>query len=110
MSNLTAKIPHRLTRAEVKQRLQDQIILMRQQGGSLADIQESWTGDVMHFAFRTMGQNITGELRIADDFVFLDIAFPWFLSMIANAAKATLEQKVKHVLTDQSKRDPTPKG
>jgi len=102
MPNLTAQIPHRLTRAEAKRRLQSHIAVLRQQGGAIADLHESWNEDLMTFSLRTMGQTITGQLKIADDFVYLDIAFPWLLSLVANAAKANLEQNVRNILTDQT--------
>ena len=99
MPNLTASIPHQLTRAEAKRRIQDQIGMLRQQHGSMfSELKETWTGDRMDFSATAMGQSISGHLNVDDHVVQVDVALPWFLSMLGGAVKQGIEQQVKHVL------------
>ena len=46
MPDLTATIPHRLTRSEAKRRIQEQLgSARRQYAGLLSDLKETWAGD-----------------------------------------------------------------
>jgi hypothetical protein len=100
MPNLTASIPHQLTRAEAKGRIQDQVGTLRQQKGvPISNLQETWTGDRMDFSVNAMGQAISGHLTVDDHMVHLDVALPWLLNMLAGAVKHRIEQQGRHVLT-----------
>jgi putative polyhydroxyalkanoate system protein len=111
MPNLTASIPHQLTRAEAKRRIQDHVGTLREQHGSMfSELKEAWTGDRMDFAATAMGQSISGHLAVDDHVVNVDIALPWLLSMAAGTVKQGIEQQVKHVLalpSPKTNRGPT---
>lgn len=99
MPDMTATIPHQLTRAEAKRRIQDQIGIVRQQYGSvLTNLQESWTGDVMIFALTAMGQSVTGRLLVDDHAVHLSVALPWLLRMLAGTIGSKIEQEGRLLL------------
>lgn len=95
MPNLSAQIPHQLTRAEAKKRLQDQLSTLRQQSGQVAEFKETWTGDTMSFSLLAMGKSINGQMRVDDHFVYVDVVVPWFLSMIAGTVTKQIEQNVR---------------
>jgi putative polyhydroxyalkanoate system protein len=99
MPNLTATIPHRLTRADAKRRIQDQVGTLRQQHGTMfADLKETWTGDRMDFSATAMGQSISGHLAVDDHAVQVEVALPWLLSMLAGSVKQKIQQEVTHLL------------
>ena len=99
MPNLTASIPHQLTRAEAKRRIQDQIGVLRQQHETMfANLKQTWTGDTMEFSAAAMGQSISGHLTVDDHAVHVDVALPWLLSMFAGTVKQRIEHEVTHVL------------
>ena len=99
MSNLTASVPHSLTRAEAKRRIQGQIgTLGHQHGSPFSGLRETWTGDRMDFAATAMGQLISGHLTVDDHTVQVEVALPWILNMLAGAVRQGIEQKVKQVL------------
>ena len=99
MSNLTASVPHQLTRAEAKRRIQDQVGTLRYQHGSMfSELRGTWTGDRMDFVATAMGQSVSGHLTVEDRAVEVDVALPWLLTMLAGAVKQGIEQQVKHVL------------
>ena len=99
MPNLTASIPHQLTRAEAKRRIQDQVGTLRRQHGSMFnELKETWTGDRMDFAATAMAQSISGHLTVDDHAVHVDVALPWLLSLLAGTVKHRIQQDVKHAL------------
>src|SRR5436190_2955305 len=99
MPNLTASIPHQLTRADAKRRIQDQVGTLRQQHGSMfSELKETWTGDRMDFSATAMGQSISGHLMVEDHTVQVEVVLPWLLRLLAGTVKQGIEQQVKHVL------------
>jgi putative polyhydroxyalkanoate system protein len=100
MPNLTISIPHQLSRAEAKRRIQEQVAQLRQQHGSmLGRVDERWEGDTLHFSVSPLGQTISGQAFVEDQAVRLEIALPWMLSMLAGSVKQTIEQR-GHVLLE----------
>lgn len=104
MPDMTATIPHQLTRAEAKRRIQDQMGVMRQQYGSvLTNLHETWTGDTMAFSLTAMGEAISGRLAVDDQAVHLTVALPWILRMLAETVKPAIEQQGRLLLTQESR-------
>ena len=100
MQNLTASIPHQLTRAEAKRRIEEQVAHLRgQQGGVLADLQTSWTQDNMNFSLKALGQSISGRLSVEDHAVHLTVALPWLVSILAGSIKQSIESGVRDALS-----------
>lgn len=94
MPDMTASIPHQLTRAEAKRRIQEHIGLVRQQYASvMMNLQETWTDDAMTFSFSAMGQGISGRLNVDDQAVHVTVALPWLLRMIAETVRPKIEQQ-----------------
>jgi hypothetical protein len=108
MPDLTASVPHNLTRAEVKRRIQDQIGVVRQQYGSmLTNLQETWTGDTMAFSLTAMGESISGRLTVDERAVHLTVALPWLLRMLAETVKPRIEQQGRLLLSDRQQEPAT---
>jgi putative polyhydroxyalkanoate system protein len=106
MSEMTATIPHQLTRAEAKRRLQEKLdALRREHGSALANLHETWTGDNMAFAVNTMGQSITGQLRVDDQAVHVTVDLPVLLRLLGQTIKSKIEQQARALL-----EAPAPRG
>lgn len=102
MQNLTADVPHQLTRDEAKRRIQEQTNVVRQQYSSLmTNLQDTWTGDTMTFSLTAMGQPISGQLVVDDQAVHLSVALPWLLRLLAGTLKPAIEQQGRKVLGHQ---------
>lgn len=102
MQDLTATIPHQLTRAEAKRRIQEQVGVVRQQHGALlTNLQESWSDDTMTFSLTALGQAITGRVTVDDQAVHLTVALPWLLRMLAGTLKPKIEQQGRLLLGHQ---------
>ncbi len=99
MPSITATIPHQLTRAEAKRRIQEQVrTLRRQQGPLLTSLHETWAGDRLDFSAGAMGQTIKGHLTVDDQAVHVEVELPAFLAMLAGTVKQTIEQQGRHLL------------
>jgi hypothetical protein len=99
MKNLIASIPHRLTRSEVKKRIEDQLLVARREYAShLANLRESWTGDRLDFSLTALGQSISGHLLVDDSAVHVEVALPWILAILAGPVKRKLEDKARLLL------------
>jgi hypothetical protein len=99
MPNLTLSIPHQLTRAEVKRRIDEGLARARQQHRQmLGPVEHRWTGDTLDFKVTAMGQTLTGQAFVEDQVVRLEVALPWMLSLLAGAAKRRLEQRGRDLL------------
>jgi hypothetical protein len=92
-------IPHQLTRAEAKRRVQEQVeLLKRQYSEVLGHAQESWTGDTMAFTVKASGVTVSGHVYIEDHVARLDVPLPWPLSMLVGGVKAQIEQQGRKLL------------
>jgi hypothetical protein len=102
MTDLTASIPHQLSRSEAKRRIQDQFGMVKQQyGGMLTGLQESWTGDTMAFSGNAMGQLVSGGLTVDDQAVHLTVTLPWLLRTLAETIEPKIEQQGRLLLGNQ---------
>ena len=100
MPNLTASIPHQLTRAEAKRRIQDGLSEMRrQQAAMLGGLRETWHGDAMVLDGAVMGQHVSGRIDVRDREVFVEVAVPALLSALAAALTPMIEQHGRRLLT-----------
>ena len=99
MQSLTLSIPHRLTRAEAKRRIQEELVRLKgQYGAMLGNIEERWTGDTLAFSLTVTGVTLSGHVYVEDQVVRLDIPLPWPLAMLAGGVKHQIEQQGRKLL------------
>ena len=101
---LVVSIPHRLGREEAVRRLKTGL------GRAAASIpvmqveEERWSGDILAFRIRALGQIATGQVHVADDHVKVEVVLPWLLQRFAEMAQATIRKRGQLLLTkDQGK-------
>jgi hypothetical protein len=98
-NNLTMSIPHQLTRAEAKRRIQEGIAEARRQHGALlGSLAESWQGDTLSFSFGALGQSVSGQAFVEDRAVRVEMTLPWMLAMLAGPIKHQIEQQGRQLL------------
>jgi Putative polyhydroxyalkanoic acid system protein (PHA_gran_rgn) len=106
VQDLTVTVPYRLTRAEAKRRIQEQVAVVRHQHGDLlTNLQESWTDDNMTFSLIAMGHSISGRILVDDAAVHLIVTLPWLLHMLAETLKPRIKQQARLFLGSQ-KQEP----
>jgi hypothetical protein len=99
MPNLTMSIPHQLTRAEAKRRVQEQVAQLRRQAGRiLTSLRETWNGDTMEFTLTATGITLSGHVYVEDRAVRFDIPMPWPLSTLLEGLKPQIEQQGRKLL------------
>jgi putative polyhydroxyalkanoate system protein len=105
MPNLTATIPHQLTRAEARQRIADGLNDLRsRQSAVLGGLHETWHGDVMDFSGGVMGQLISGRVDVRDQEVRVEVALPWLLGLLASTVKPRIESQGRKLLSGPAKK------
>jgi hypothetical protein len=96
---ITVTIPHRLTQDEARLRLQKGITdLKTRHAASIAQVDETWTGNQMAFKLSAMGQAITGRVDVLPDAVKLDLDLPWMLAMLAEKIRPRVEAEGRRML------------
>jgi putative polyhydroxyalkanoate system protein len=99
MSRLTVTIPHQLSRAEARRRIQDQVAeVQRRQGGLLSRLDQRWSGDTLDFTAVALGQTLTGQVFVEDKVVRLEVVLPWMLAVLAGVVKQQIEQRGRELL------------
>lgn len=61
--------------------------------------EERWSGDIMNFRIRALGQIATGQVDVADDHVKIEVVLPWLLQRFAEMAQATIRKRGQLLLT-----------
>ncbi len=99
MPDITVTIPHQLSRADAKRRIQEGLGQSRQQFGHLiGPIEEHWEGDKVDLKITAAGQVLTGRATVSDQDVRVTIAVPWMLSMLAGTIRRSIEQQGRQLL------------
>lgn len=96
---VSVTIPHRLTKAEARERLENGLGRIHEQIiGKAVSVDQSWNGDHMDFRAAVMGQAITGRLDVEDRRVLLEIDLPWALAALAGRFKGRIEKETALLL------------
>jgi Putative polyhydroxyalkanoic acid system protein (PHA_gran_rgn) len=91
---LVVSIPHRLGRDEAVHRLKSGLGSMRANFGHLFSVEEeTWSGEHLDFRVSALGQSATGTIDVADDHVVLEVALPWLLAKLAEAAQPLIRKE-----------------
>jgi hypothetical protein len=103
MSNvLTINVPHQLSRAEVKRRLDEGLAQGEQQFGTFAaHVSRHWEGDTLHLTLSVAGQTVSGKALVEDRQVHIELVLPWMLGMLAGAVRQGIEQHGRKLLGHQ---------
>lgn len=96
---MTINIPHKLTREEVKSRLENGFDkVQKQMGGIGATTEQSWSGNIMSFTAGAMGQNITGTMTLQEGNVLIEVDLPWLLAKLSGGISDKLKKGTQLLL------------
>ncbi len=94
--NITVSIPHQLTRAQVRERIDQHVgDAERQYGAMMGHVERNWAGDVLSFSVTQLGQKVSGTATVEDDMVFVEVELPAMLAWLAAPLKKQIEQRGK---------------
>ena len=90
-------IPHTLSRPEAVTKIQRLLLEAKPKlADKLTVEEERWEADVLHFAFTTQGQRISGTLEVKDAEFVLDAKLPFMMRMF--------EGRIEKMIAEQSKQ------
>ncbi len=92
---ITITIPHRLGKAEARNRIAGGFDQLKSQisGASLAQMQQNWEGDRLNFAAQALGQTISGRIDVTDADVRIEVDLPAFLAGLADKIAGKLKRQ-----------------
>lgn len=96
---VSIEIPHQLTEAEAKTRLENGVAdAHRKYGSYLKDFRETWTGNHMEFTGSVMGQHISGRIDVRDKSVRVEVDLPMLFAMMAKRFIPQVEAEGRKML------------
>lgn len=99
MEKITVNVPHKLGRAEARQRIDGGFAKVQEKiAGKSVDVEQDWQGDVMSFSAAVMGQTITGNLTVEESNVAIEVNLPWFLAKLSGNVSEKLAKGTKLLL------------
>lgn len=96
---VTISLPHDLTQAEARARLEKGLAEFRTSHASrLGQVQERWTDNTLDFDLHAAGQQITGKLDVLPHEVKLAVNLPWMLALLAQRFTKQVETEGRKML------------
>jgi hypothetical protein len=96
---LVVTISHRLGKEEAQHRISNGLArLPAALGPAFRIVDQTWSGDEMHFRLSALAQTVSGTIRVADDHVRLEVTLPWLLARLAGKASARIEREGRLML------------
>ena len=90
---ITISIPHQLSRAEARRRIETGFAKMiHLLPGPAGTCSERWDGDRLIFGVHAMGQTVSGVVSVLDHAVTMEIELPGVLGILASALKDRLQK------------------
>ena len=88
-------VPHKLSREEVRKRLHERAQdLAGNVPGGMAEVTTNWVGeDKVDLVISAMGQNLAGNIVIADHEVVIDLTLPLALSFVEPMIAGTVKEQ-----------------
>lgn len=87
---ITVDIPHKLGRAEARQRLANGIGQLAGMIPGSAVTANRWEGDTLMFNIEALGQRVATRIDVFDDHVRATLDLPAFLAFMADKVRAAL--------------------
>jgi len=90
---LVVSLPHRLGKDEAVRRLKGGLGRAAQSFPVLTVDEETWSGDIMSFRVRALGQAASGTVDVQQDHVVLTVTLPWLLQKFADLAQTAIRSR-----------------
>jgi hypothetical protein len=96
MPKVNISVPHELSQAEARSRVEHLVTDVREKyGHQLSDVHENWNGDSCELGWKSMGMGMSATLQVNPSDVTVDGTMP----MAFMAFKGKMEQLVRDRLT-----------
>jgi hypothetical protein len=100
---LVVRVPHRLGREEMRQKLDQGLARARDQyGETVGGIDARWTADdQMTVAVKVMGMQIDGSIQLLAEELLVEVQLPGMASLFAGQIREGIEQRLGGLVGSQ---------
>jgi hypothetical protein len=100
---LVVSVPHRLSREEMRQKLDQGLARARDQyGDTVGEIDARWTADDrMTVAVKVMGMAIDGSIQVLPEELLVEVQLPGMASMFAGQIRDGIQQRLGGLVGSQ---------
>ncbi|PQO44668.1 polyhydroxyalkanoic acid system family protein [Blastopirellula marina] len=95
--------PHDLGQEAAVERVQ--YVLEKMKGrfeGQVKDMQQTWDGHVLTFAFRTMGVNIDGTMEVLEELVVVKGKLPFAAMLFKGQIEKSIGEELEKIIAKKS--------
>ena len=95
-------IPHRLTQAEVRSRIQKGIAdAQRDHAEKFSKLEQNWKENHLDFDVAILGQSVSGAVDVNPSDVVVHINLPWVLAAFADKLKPQIRAQADKMLAEK---------
>ena len=99
MAKLDITIPHELPAQEALTRIQGLLQkLQQEQKETIRDVSEKWNGNEGEFSFSAKGFDLSGRIRVEENFVSINGQLPFALSFFKGMISQVIKEKAGELL------------
>lgn len=100
MKQVDVRIPHSLSKDELRRRLDDGLAQARSAyGDSVGPIESRWEGDTLHVGLSAMGMSLQGTVDMLPAEVLVRLQLPPLAAMFAGRIREGVEERIGGLLT-----------
>ena len=99
---ISITIPHKLTQAEVRQRIEKGIVnAQREHAGKFSKLEHNWSDNHLDFDLGVLGQSITGAVDVNPSDVVVHVHLPWMLAAFADKIRPQIKTQADKLLSEK---------
>jgi len=100
--SISLTIPHKLTQAEVRSRIQKGISdAQRDHAGKFSKLEHNWNENHLDFNVGILGQSVTGAVDVNPADVVVHIDLPWMLAAFADKIRPQIKAQADKMLAEK---------
>ena len=99
MPQFNVTVPHAMSREDARTKLEKFSEFLQQKfQGQVKNVEESWDGDTLNFAFRTYGINLKGNIAVNDNDLKLTGELPFSAMMFRGKIETAIREQLEHLV------------
>jgi len=99
MPSLTISVPHTLTAEEATARLKSLFEKLKERhADKMSNLEESWDGNQLAYAFSTFGFNVSGNMNVEPNEVKVSGSLPFAAMMFKGKIEQSVREELEKVL------------
>ena len=100
--SISLTIPHKLTQAEVRSRIEKGIAdAQREHAGKFSKLEHNWNENHLDFNVGVLGQSVTGAVDVNPADVLVHVDLPWMLAAFADKIRPQIKAQADKMLAEK---------